>query len=370
MSDLRRKLLEAKIASFERTGKTSALSGAIDDAELTSEAGMLADLWNSFFLLTIPKEERTLRVHMIGYAKEALSDLRKIELQILNKDLQGAILAYQAFANNFLGSFVSDYLALKGMEEVRLNQRQLPSPKPPAAAPEAPEAPYEGIPPSGKGQTVYDEAPPPASEPFDLAKAKKDLSNILTAIEVQKNALRSANPESAVEIEKRYNNLDKRIRHLKSKDVADKALGDLNVLKSMIADEMAKLKQKTSYLIDDDIRKVAQNAIQRWIKRKLMNMSPLMRERIYYKIIEDILSIHPLLKNINEKLKNRKVYMKDFDKEVRDIVGKMHTVNNRLLTLTQNVRSSEQKPTIRKEVLTNLKDLNKELEGAFEQEEG
>jgi predicted nucleic acid-binding Zn-ribbon protein len=372
MSDLRRKLLEAKIASFERTGKTSALSGAIEDAELTAEAGVMSNLWNTLFLLSIPRAERELRVHMIGYAKESLQNLRNIELQILNKDLEGAIFAYQEFANNFLGAFVSDFQALMDLENNRLGQKQLPPPKP-DERPEA--APDNGIPPSGEGEVEYTEAPPSEPEPFDLAQAKKNLSKSLTELEPKKNSLRSLRPQNDPgmgEVDGRYSRLDSAIQRVKTQEGVNKISKELDGLSALIADLMSKSEQVTSHLIDDDMRKVAQKTVERWIKRKLMNLSPTMRDKMYYKIVQDIVDLDPLLKNINSKLKNRKVHMKDFEDDVRGIVDKIKSVNDRLLKLTKATRASQKKPTIKREVLTNLRELNKALAGAFpkEDEEG
>ena len=94
-----------------------------------------------------------------------------------------------------------------------------------------------------------------------------------------------------------------------------------------------------------------------------------MRDRIYYKIVQDIIDLDPLLKGINSKLKDRKVLMRDFESDVRAIVSKIHQANNRILALTQNIRSSQKKPTIKREVITNLRGLNKKLKEAFKKPE-
>lgn len=371
MSDLRQKLLKAKIASFHRTGKASALSGALEDAELTAEAGVLSDLWNAMFLLSIPREERQLRVHMVGYAKEAMKDLRNIELQVLNKDLEGVIFAYQTFANNFLDSFVSDFHILKEMENTRLGQKLLAPPKKEEQQPkETP--PEDTIPPSGEGEEIHNEAPPPVSEPFNLESKKKELTKNLVSLEVQKKRvekIKAQDDPSLAEVVSRYNRLDQRIKALNTEDEANKIAKEQALLLSLMNNIISEAEQKTSYLIDDDMRKVAQKAVQRWIKRKLMNISPTMRDRIYYKIVQDIIDLDPLLKGINSKLKDRKVLMRDFEGDVRAIVSKIHQANNRILALTQNIRSSQKKPTIKREVITNLRGLNKKLKEAFKKPE-
>jgi len=381
MSDLRKKLLEAKIASFERTGKLSALSGAMDDAYLTAEAGVLSNLWNTLFLLSIPKEERQLRVNMISYAKESRKNLRDIELKVLNKDLEGAIFAYHDFATNFLGAFVSDFEKLKNLENHRL-AKQLTAPRP--SAPKPPSEPAEPadeqigdvIPPSGEGETEYEESPPASSQKKlekapDLEQLKNELTKRLVALDSAKSQVKKYSPESpaAAEIEARYNSINKKLLSLDSLEAAQALKHEMHGLGQLIRGELSKIEKSASYAIDDDIRKVSQHAIQRWLKRKLLNMNRSMRDTIYYNIVQDIIDLDPMFQEINANLKDKNKHMRDFEGDVKSIVSKIQSVNARLLALTKNIRATQKKPDIKREVLTNLKDLDRQLKGVFPQDD-
>jgi len=360
MSNLRKKLLAAKIESFEKTGSSFYLSGAPDDYQQIKSAADSswwgARLWSRFGLLGLPKEERKIRLNMIAAGKETIKRLEDIELRLTSKDFPGAISEYQEFITPFLETFISNFKQLATLEGNRLIENQ------PKAIEKSPEP-----------EIIYEEAPP-QSNLEDKLQLLKDLRDKIDQKLVQKvTTIAQSNlfNKNKVKLFKvRSNNLLMNVSSAINKnntESLDYLIKEYDLLNDELDSFLESIAEKTSYLIDEDFKKVAHNTIRRWIKRKLMGINPSMMNQLYLKIVDDLLTLTPLIDKVIDSLGDKEIYIKNINGEIQKILSIINSVNSRLRLLVDHSLSTQKKPHFKDKVRTRLKDISKQLD-SFEEE--
>lgn len=351
MNDLHLKLLKTKIESFDETGNSFYLSGAISDynqSKLKSEASWWGSrLWARFSLLAIPKEERKLRLRMIAAAKESKDLLKKIELHLTSKDIDKAISVYYEFADSFLDTFVDNFKILVKEEQKRTQ-------KEPALLPE-------------KKEVVYEEAFVPPEDDESRLQALGSIKNhLMIAVDNKLSSVTSSDYDEA-EIKKLaawHSNLLKEVRKaIDNKDFSqiEPLQGKTKLLEDTLDKILEEISKKISYLIDDDLKKVAQSAIRRWVSRKLLEMSPSMLEQRYLKIVDDILQLHPVLGRIMDKLEDKEVSIMNMAQDVTYVIKTIKSINDRLLGLAQHIRVTQKKLPFKSEIVSELRNISRKL---------
>lgn len=358
MSDLRKKLLAAKVASFEKTGRATSLAGASDDlkqAQLVAEAEQWwgAALWNWFGLLGIGKEERQVRLRMISALKESIDIIKEVEdllegSQENSEKISQATAKFLEFSSFYLGNFLEDLSELMSLASKREYQRhQLPVPEEEPKLPEVPE-------PSGEEQGSEEMIPQKLFNYLNLNLEQK-LSRIISS-EIDSN--------QKERFRVWFNQLQKDLRE--GNMSIPQLQEEIQSLEQEMDQVIEELNRQASWLINDDIYKVAQNVVTRWIRRKLMGVNPNMIEQIYLKIIQDLVEMKPLLKSMIKRLKSRDPNnVWDMHSESNEVLKKIKGIQSRISLLADHMYSIQEKSPLKSKTLRKLRGVGREIEDIF-----
>lgn len=337
------------------------LSFMTDDILKAEASWWGSRMWASLGLRGLPTEERKLRLRMIASANEARKYLNDLEVIITGRaedKLPRAAESLVDFGNMFLDTFVQDLKDLKFEEGKRVQMM----PQLPPAAPEG----MMVVPEEG-GEEVYNESPPAPNmqnpEAEDQAlwdEMSLELHGPINQklLRVQLSGLKKGIRKS---IQIWHDNFEEKFSD-SNKQHPEIFRRELTALHNRLIELNKELDKSASLLIDDDIKKVAGQAVRRWIQRSLMKLDPSMLNQMLEKIVDDLLSLNPMLNNLMDVLENKSVTVESSENLSRAILKTLKSAVNRLHYLSNNHYRSKKKPGIAAKTLSGLNSISGRLE--------
>lgn len=384
MSDLRSKLFMAKMATYQETKDSLYLTGTDEDAHLSAEASSVFLSW--FTLWGLSKEEKALRRNMIKSSDEVIKKLKDIEYLLASKEEDKSTDAMQTLINLFLSTFISDFNQLSLIEQNK-NKALLSQPSEQSGEQTQSEEELNSDLEKDRPKTYREETNQSTRSPVsesnleelqEEANPNEDALNKIREINKKFNTELQEKMQSVIsglekagetdELKKfkaRERKFGKELANASVKENFEKLpelLQELNVLESEIQRLNELIAKKASDYIGEDIYKVANSAISRWIKKKLLELSSDMISQLYLKTIDDITNIYEPLKEINKNLINKDIQISSYKESVKFILEKMKSVVNRLIVLLKNSIVLDGKPGVKRSKKTELERMSKILD--------
>ncbi len=345
-----------------------AIAASYESPELVAEASWWGSrMWARVSLMRLEKEQRVLRLVMIDSARDSIKDLRTIESMLLDKDedsVAEATKEFLKFAQLFNKLIVMNAKRLAGMGgAIGLLEGKTPETAPDEKPKEDPKPKDKKKPaePKKKDEVVFRGSPPTP----DLSKEWAELRSQLASVSSRMAGITGSLPDDQREkLQTAYGLIESELAAHKDKYDAKKIeyfLGAIKTLNDSLDKIEADLKAKVSFLIDDDIQKLAQNVMTRWIKRKMMSISPTRQEHIKLDVMKDMHKLDDELDKLMNSLEDASFSNVEILKQTivnRDLV---ETIGKKVIFLANNYYDYSQKPKLKKTHLTSLKNIMQEL---------
>lgn len=336
-----------------------AIAASYEGPELVSEASWWGSrMWAQVSLMRLEKEQRGTRLVMIDSARDSIKDLRKIEDYLLNKDedsIAEATKEFLRFAQLFNKLIVLNAKRLSKMSGVAglLEQKTTKT---------TPEEDEPQVKPEG---TVVFRAPPPI---LDLSKEWAKLKLQVVAVSSRMAGMTgSLLDDQREKLQMALGILESELIANKDKYDAKKIeyfFGAVQTLNDSLNKAEADFKAKVSFLIDDDIQKLADNVMTRWIKRKMMSISPTRQEHIKIDVINEMHKLDDELNKLMNSLEDASLGNIEILKQTLVNRVLVENIGKKIMFLANNYYDYSQKPKLKRTHLTSLKKVMQELEDA------
>lgn len=355
---------------FSRKQKLRAISGVIDDSLKVEASWWGSQAWAHFALLGLDKDERLARLRMIAAAKQSRQYLNELELILTrpNEDkIPEACESFINFANLFLGSFVKDLSSLVPSKEVEdITPGMTPENAPVIHTEKPPVINTDGQPlvQTETSAVMNKELPASLKEESVVSpdnKLWKDIIELLSGevgINFARISTSNLSKKKITEVELRHKQISKAIKNKLNPHIIMRRLNVFNdELKSLVLE----LDKTASELIGDDVRKVAGKAVERWIRRKLLNMNQSMLNQILSRAVGHIINLDPLFDDMMNSLESKKEMVVDISDKAVKVLEVLKKTSDILLELADNEYRSKKKSKISGKTIKGLRDIGNAL---------
>lgn len=344
-------------------GELREVAASIDNQDrLEAQASWVGSrAWAWFALHRLGKDVRRVRLRMLNIVRKSVHALNTIEYNFTSSSPGSdvmAIVGLTKFINLYIGGYLPRLEQLKQIDEKGLEESETPQLEAPKAEPVT-EPGTEDI-----GEDIVSGAPPDAGPDIDNLKAQ-----VHAGLKVRNDAIQNSSypPKEKAQLDTLY----KRLSAGKGSPLTPASDKDwLDVYELFIKHLTAAEGQVTNAQTEqEEYRKIAQNTIQRWFSRKMLEWNPSKTDELKMQISDQILATVSKFKELMDDIESLERSTPDLEAKTAEVSALLKSVGEFTITLADDYRMSwrmEQDPKARparleESVTSKLKKLVKML---------
>ena len=277
--------------------------------------------WAWFALHRLGRDTQKIRIRMLGFSKRSVQILNSIEYQFTSKSAGSDVQAIRGVArliNSYVGGLYPLLEQLKAIDAKGMpeDEKQLPE------APKGKQEPgTEGV-----GDQIAG-GPPPAAGP--------SLGEITTELDQEKNRLKNSpqiNDKDKAVLDDLYSKwlfkVQKPDKYTED-DIADHLLAVKNKIKELNA-----IPNVNAQTEEEELRKIAQNILKRWISRKMLGGSH--SDEIKRAISDEILDAVRKLKELMDTIEGLNRSTEDIEAKITEVSVMLKSVAEKTIVLAND----------------------------------